>query len=85
MGAGELARAPMKSCFFGCSSCFHYKGGSVKNRDAPCDNGLGEAALSPLHLHNGEPPFGETAPLAGARGGKENCKTGGYPVLATGK
>jgi hypothetical protein len=35
MGAGELARAPMKSCFFGCSSCFHYKGGSVKNRDAP--------------------------------------------------
>ena len=35
MGAGELARAPMKSCFSVVQVVFITKGGSVKNRDAP--------------------------------------------------
>ena len=35
MGAGELARAPMKSCFSLVQVVFITKGGSVKNRDAP--------------------------------------------------
>ena len=35
MGAGELARAPMKSCFSVVQVVFITKGGSVKNGDAP--------------------------------------------------
>jgi hypothetical protein len=48
MGAGELARAPMKSCFR-LFKLFSLQRGSVKNRDAPAI-----LAAGGLQLHHSQ-------------------------------